>query len=246
MPRESAWPFDHDLRRGPALHPVGVLLQRRLRIVPNLRGVEIEERVGQRLLACSADRASCSRRPRPRSAARRRLARRWRAVAAAAPGWCGASAAGGGGGRRGRCGLLLRARAHADDGGEGDRANTRTPRLIWTHSPAAHNVEFRKVYHDGSSARGHRARRTRSLLVPWLPAVRRTARCRRRPWPRGSRSSTAAAAPGTTWRMLRRYGRAYGIDLTWAGLQYAREKVSATSRGRRRRSCPSRTPASTW
>ena len=24
--------------------------------------------------------------------------------------------------------------------------------------------------------------------------------------------------------MLRRYGRAYGIDLTWAGLQYARKK----------------------
>jgi ubiquinone/menaquinone biosynthesis C-methylase UbiE len=29
---------------------------------------------------------------------------------------------------------------------------------------------------------------------------------------------------GNNLELLRRYGRAYGIDLTWAGLQYAREK----------------------
>src|SRR6187200_666322 len=42
--------FDRNLRRGPPLHPVGVLLQRRTCFVPDLCLVEIEEHVGQRLL----------------------------------------------------------------------------------------------------------------------------------------------------------------------------------------------------
>ena len=97
--------FERDLHAGPLLHPVRVLLQRRLRVVANRRLVEIEEHVVQRLLRVElidrlaredlllAQRARRGRRWRRR---RRRRRRRWRR--AALPAVAAAAAAGAGGG----------------------------------------------------------------------------------------------------------------------------------------------------
>ena len=75
--------FDGDLRARPALHPVGVALQHRPRVVADRRLVEIEEHVAERLLRVQLlerllreDLLLGQRRRRPRR--RRRRWRRWR------------------------------------------------------------------------------------------------------------------------------------------------------------------------
>ena len=244
-------PFDHDLRGGPALQPLGVLLQHRSRVVAQLGRVEHEERVGERLL-----RVQLLERLPPedlvlgrRRGRRRRRRGRWRRRRSGCRGR----------GRRRRGGS--RRRVSARGFGFPPQARRRSRRLS---GAAPHNSNLRIIKRFSPvSVGGFRVRDTdRSgrigdrpaaycpiTMVSILPTCRWIDFSKPRRAPSATTSGSAASAGSSTrllaeavrgrpdpaildcgcgtghnLRLLRRYGRAYGIDLTWTGLAFARAR----------------------